>query len=134
MDEAAEPGLISNLEQRIDLCRTNKIIFREPADRMSHILNATLVIANRKIGMMILAMRYPGNSIDEGDGLIIVLEVILFLQSGCREIPSRQAGASVRLLHQGKAADAAFAGLACLGGEIVGRWYSLALLLLIRNR
>ena len=42
-------------------------------------MNATPVVAYLQVGVMVLLMRNPGQGIDEGDGLVIVLEAVAAL-------------------------------------------------------
>jgi hypothetical protein len=51
------------LEQLVNLRRTNKIILTQPINRMGGEINLALVIACRKIRVVVFSIDYPGHGI-----------------------------------------------------------------------
>jgi hypothetical protein len=52
----------------------DKVVFREGVDGVSAVADSTSVVSHYHVRMMILPMGQPGNGIDKGDRLVIVLK------------------------------------------------------------
>ena len=54
---------------------TDEVVFTQSIDRVGRVVDATLTIADGQFRMVVLGMSDPGNGIDEGHGLMKVLEL-----------------------------------------------------------
>jgi hypothetical protein len=112
--------LNSNLEQGVDFGGTNKIILGKATDCVRSVFNTTFVVADHHVRVMILAMRDPRDRIYESNGLVVILEMVVFTNHLLEKLPSFE------LLHQHgyfrgrKRWHIAFAWFALLCCEIIG--------------
>lgn len=64
-----------SVQEGVNLGGRNKIIEGEAVYRMGGEAGGAAVIANFEIGVVVFPVSNPGHCVDEGDGLIIVLEL-----------------------------------------------------------
>src|SRR5260221_3664185 len=79
---------------------------------MRRILDAALVVADREVGVMVLAMRDPGERVDERHGLVIVGERVDLHQLAVLDAPALELLEELGGFPGVVRFDAAFAGLA----------------------
>src|SRR5687768_3325890 len=86
--------LNSNLEQGVDFGGTDKIILGQAADCVSRVFNTAFVVTDHHVRVMILPMRNPRNGVHESNGLVVILEMVVFTNYLLEKLPSFE------LLHQ----------------------------------
>src|SRR6186997_1063674 len=75
-------------KQRVELRCADKVVFRQPVDRMSRVVDRALAVADGHVGMVVLAMRYPGRRVDERHRLVIILEFVGFGNDAVAQLPA----------------------------------------------
>ena len=61
-------------DQVVDLGGADEVVDRDPADAVGAVLHRAAVEADDQLRVVVLAVRDPGHGVDEGHGLVVVLE------------------------------------------------------------
>src|SRR3989338_3912304 len=75
-DEGSVSAWFSNLEQRVHFRGTDEVVFRQAVDGVGGVFHLATVVGDGEIGVMVFAVRHPGDGVHEGDGLVVILEVV----------------------------------------------------------
>ena len=68
------PGVL-NVKYAVNFGGTDEIIQRQAIDTVGAEFNATGIICNSHLWMMVLLVRHHGDDINEGHGVVIVFEL-----------------------------------------------------------
>src|ERR1041384_1595853 len=117
---------LSPLHHRLNLCGTDEIVLRKPANRMRAVTHGTLVVSDLQVGMMIFAVADPRRRVDERHRFVIVFEREcpgdLLVIGLCPTLEALQQRPHLRRRQRW---HAPFARLALLLSQIAGHWRRL---------
>src|SRR5688572_32123394 len=85
---------------------------------MGRIIDLAFAVADHHVGVMVFAVRNPRRGIDEGHGLVIILEFVRLGDNTAPEFPAFELREQLIDLVRGERRYSAFAWLAGLAGQI----------------